>query len=84
MKKMEIENLSAYSNIIYRLADHFEEFENFVENQTSPEKVREFIDLHDLDTFGDLKEDIDRVKIPKRPYAKNTLVFKEKLTAYLY
>ena len=81
---MEIENLSAYSNIIYRLADHFEEFENFVENQTSPENVREFIDLDDLDTFRDLKEDIDRVKIPKRPYAKKAQVFKERLTAYLY
>ena len=32
MKKVERENVSAYSNIIYRLADHFEEFENFVEN----------------------------------------------------
>ena len=84
MKKMEIENLSGYSNIIYRLADHFEEFENFVENQTSPENVREFIDLDDLDTFRDLKEYIDRVKIPKRPYAKKGQVFKEKLTAYLY
>ena len=45
---MEIENLSAYSNIIYSLADHFEEFENFVENQTSPENVREFIDLSQI------------------------------------
>ena len=68
----------------YDLTDHFEEFEEFVENQTSSDKVREFIDLINSDNFKDLKEEVNRVKIPNRTYAKKAQIFKDKLAAYLY
>ena len=68
-KKMEIEKLDDYSDIIYRLANHFEEFEEFVENQTSSD-VRNFFDPEEFDTFRDLQEETEKIDIPKRRYAK--------------
>ena len=84
MKKMEIEKLGDYSDIIYRLANHFEEFEEFVENQTSSDNVRDFFDPEEFDTFRDLKEEIEKTDIPKRRYAKKCLIFKDILVAFLY
>ena len=78
MKKMEIEKLDDYSNIIYRLANHFEEFEEFVENQTSSDTVRDLFDAEEYDTFRDLKKEIENIDIPKRRYTKKHLIFKDK------
>ena len=75
---MEIEKLDDYSNIIYRLANHFEEFEEFVENQTSSDTVRDLFDAEEYDTFRDLKEEIENIDILKRRYAKKHLIFKDK------
>ena len=75
---MEIEKLDDYSNIIYRLTNHFEEFEEFVENQTSSDTVRDLFDAEEYDTFRDLKEEIENIDIPKRRYAKKHLIFKDK------
>ena len=75
---MEIEKLDDYANIIYRLANHFEEFEEFVENQTSSDTVRDLFDAEEYDTFRDLKEEIENIDIPKRRYAKKHLIFKDK------
>ena len=83
MKKMEIEKLDNYSDIIYRFANHFEEeFEEFVENQTSSDNVRNFFDPEEFDTFRDLQEEIEKIDILKRRYAKY-LIFKDKLVAFL-
>ena len=84
MKKLEIEKLGDYSDIIYRLANHFEEFEEFVENQTSSDNVRDFFDPEEFDTFRDLKEEIEKIDIPKRRSAKKCLIFKDILVAFLY
>ena len=65
---MEIEKLDDYSNIIYRLANHFEEFEEFVENQTSSDTVRDLFDA----------EEYENIDIPKRRYAKKHLICKYK------
>ena len=75
---MEIEKLDDYANIIYRLANHFEEFEEFVENQTSSDTVRDLFDAEEYDTFRDLKEEIENIDIPKRRYTKKHLIFKDK------
>ena len=75
---MEIEKLDDYSNIIYRLANHFEEFEEFVENQTSSDTVRDLFDAEEYDTFRDLKKEIENIDIPKRRYTKKHLIFKDK------
>ena len=64
MAKMEIEKLGDYSDIIYRLANHFEEFEEFDQNLTSSDNVRDFFDPQEFDTFRDLKEDIEKIDIP--------------------
>ena len=75
---MEIEKLDDYANIIYRLANHFEEFEEFVENQTSSDTVRDLFDAEEYDTFRDLKKEIENIDIPKRRYTKKHLIFKDK------
>ena len=86
LKGMEIRSLNPYPEVVYRLINHFEEFEDFVENQTPSENIRDFIDLEDFDTFRDLKAEIDKINIPKSRFAKNNPkeFFKDKLTAYLY
>ena len=84
MKKMEIEKLDDYCDIIYRLANNFEEFEEFVQNQTSSDNVRDFFDPEEFETFRDLREEIEKIDIPKRRYAKDILVFKDKFVAFLY
>ena len=75
---MEIEKLDDYANIIYRLPNHFEEFEEFVENQTSSDTVRDLFDAEEYDTFRDLKKEIENIDIPKRRYTKKHLIFKDK------
>ena len=86
LKGMEIGSLNPYPEVAYRLINHFEEFEDFVENQTPSDNIRDFIDLEDFDTFRDLKVEIDKINIPKSRFAKNNpkKFFKDKLTAYLY
>ena len=56
IKKMEIEKLDNYSDIIYRLTNHFEEFEEFVENQTSSDNVRDFLTQKNLILLEILKK----------------------------
>ena len=86
LKAMEIGSLNPYSEVVYTLINHFEEFEDFVENKTPSDNIRDIIDLEDFDTFRDLKEEIDQVNISKRRFDKNNPknFFKDMLTAYLY
>ena len=86
LKAMERGSLNPKSEVVYTLINHFEEFEDFVENQTPSDNIRDFIDLEDFDTFRDLKAEIDKINIPKSRFAKNNpkKFFKDKLTAYLY
>ena len=53
---MEIEKLDNYSDIIYRLTNHSEEFEQFVENQTSSHNVRDFLTQKNLILLEILKK----------------------------
>ena len=86
LKAIEVGSLNPYSEVVYTLINPFEEFEDFVENQTPSDNIRDFIDLEDFDTFRDLKEEIDKVNISKRRFDKNNpkIFFKDMLTAYLY
>ena len=86
LKGMEIGSLNPYPEVVYRLINPFEEFEDFVKNQTPSGNKRDFIDLEDFDTFRDVKAKIDKINIPKSRFAKNNPknFFKDKLTAYLY
>ena len=57
---MEIEKLDNYSDIIYKLENHFEEFEEFVENQTSSDKVRDFLTQKNLILLEILKKTLKK------------------------
>ena len=87
MKKMEIENLEDYRYIIYRLLNIFEELEEAFESRTMTDTVMDFLrgDLSEAyETFEHLREDIEKIQVPKKPFARKTEIFKEKMLAFLY
>ena len=87
MKKMEIENLEDYRYIIYRLLNVFEELEEAFESRTMTDTVMDFLrgDLSEAyETFEHLRENIEKIQVPEKPFAKKTEIFKEKMLAFLY
>ena len=87
MKKMEIENLEDYRYIIYRLLNIFEELEEAFESRTMTDTVMDFLrgDLSEAyETFEHLRENIEKIQVPEKPFAKKTEIFKEKMLAFLY
>ena len=46
--------------------------------------MRDFVDPEKFETFRDLREEIEKIDIPKRRYANFFLLFKDKLLAFLY
>ena len=84
---MEIDNLDDYKDHIYRLLNIFEDFEDALQSGTTNEQVLDFIreDLCEVyETFNFLREDIGKISLPKKPYAKKQETFKEKIVAFLY
>ena len=86
MKKMEIENFDNYSDIICRMINLFEDFESALEIHDPNENVLEFMreDLQMYETFQSIRENIEKINIPKRPYSKKTLFFRDKMLLFLY
>lgn len=86
MKKMEIENFDNYSDIICRMINLFEDFESALEIHDPNENVLEFMreDLQMYETFQSIRENIEKINIPKRPYSKKNLFFRDKMLLFLY
>ena len=87
MKTMEIDSLDDYKDHIYRLLNIFEDFEDALEGGTTNEQVLDFIreDLCEVyERFNCLREDIEKVSIPKKPYAKKQEIFRDKMVVFLY
>ena len=90
MKNMEIDNLDNldYTVILYRLLNIFEEFEDAFESGKMTEIVMDFLrgDLNlaaTYEIFELLRVDIENINVPKKPFATNTEIFKENMTAFL-
>ena len=81
MKKKEIENLQDYKDNIYRLLNIFEEFEEALTDSVLDILKINLSDVYE--TFNCLREDIERIQIPRKLYAKNQEIFKEKMIAFL-
>ena len=87
---MEIDNLDNldYTVILYRLLNIFEEFEDAFESGKMTEIVMDFLrgDLNlaaTYEIFELLRVDIENINVPKKPFATNTEIFKENMTAFL-
>lgn len=85
MKTMEIDNLDDYKDHIYRLLNIFEDFEDALQSGTTNDQVLDFIreDLCEVyETLNCLREDIEKVSFPKKSYAKNQEMSRDKIVAF--
>ena len=84
MKKMEISNIEDYKEILFRLLNIHHHFEEALQDGACNDEVRDFMvdNLNDMyDNFADLRTDIEKVNIPKKPFARKP--FPEKIIAFL-
>ena len=82
MKKMEIDNIEDYKAIILRLLNLVEEFEKYLQNEKVIDNITNFLRdrlLEDTyESISMIREDIEKIKIPKKPFDKKTRFLKTK------
>ena len=87
MKTMSIDDNSVYKESLYCLLNNFTDFEDAVQDGEPREEVINFIreDLCNVyDTFNSLREDIDKISVPKKPFSRKQELFRDKTIAFLY
>ena len=87
MKDMSIDDINEYKENLHRLLNIFSDFEGALQNGEPNEEVINFT-REDLcgayDTFNSLREDIEKISLPKKPFLRKQEIFCEKMIAFLY
>ena len=81
MKKTEISNIEDYKEILFRLLNIHHHFQVALRDGASNDEIRDFMvdNLNDMyDNFADLRIDIEKVIIPKKPFVHKSQLFSEK------
>ena len=84
---MSIDDVDEYKENLYRFLNIFIDFEDALQHGNATEEVMDFI-REDLcgayDTFSSLRQDIEKISLPKRPFSRKQELFHEKMVAFLY
>ena len=78
MKSMNIDDIDEYKESLYRLLNIFTDFESALQDGQPNEEVMNFIreDLSNVyDTFNSLREDIEKISVPKNLFQENKSYF---------
>ena len=84
---MEISNIEDYKKILFILLNIHHHFEAALQDGACNDEIRDFMvdNLNDMyDNFADLKTDIEKVIIAKKPFSYKSQLFSEKIIAFLY
>ena len=87
LKTMSIDDIGDYKESLYRLLNIFTDFEVALQDGEPSEEVINVIreDLCSVyDTFNSLREDIEKIPLPKKPISDKQDFFHEKMIAFLY
>ena len=87
MKFMEILDIENYNEILYRILDLHHHFETALQDGVINDEIRDFM-LEDLcdtyETFSELRQDINKIVVPKKHFSHKSHNFSEKIIAFLY
>ena len=78
MKSMDIFDTENYKEVFYRLLNMYHHFEVALQVGFVNDKLREFMteDLCDTyETFQELREDIEKIVVPKKPFSPKNFGF---------
>ena len=87
MKTVSIDDISEYKESLYRLLNIFTDFEDALQDGEPSEEVINFIreDLCNVyDTFNNLRDDIEKISVPKKPFSRKQELFHNKMITFLY
>ena len=87
MKQMGIDNFSADKDNLARLLDIMNDFEEALQYGEPNDDVINFINFEQFfayHTFADIKENVDKISLPKKPFSKKQNNFTEKAISSLY
>ena len=88
MKIMGIDDIDEYKEGLYRLLNIFTDFEDALQYGQPSEEVIDFIRELDLcdtyDNFNSMREDIEKVSLPRKSFPKKQELFRNKMVALLY
>ena len=84
---MKINNIEQYYQITDRLVELFPEVENALNTGHMSEEFKKFL-LEDLDdqypTPREMKDDINHIVLPKKPFCANKFDFSDKTISFIY
>ena len=78
---MEISNIEDYKEILFRLLNIHHHFQVALQDGAYNDEIRDFMvdNLNDMyDNFSDLRIDIEKVIIHKKPFVHKSQLFSEK------
>ena len=84
---MDILVIENYKEVFYRLLDMYHHFEVALKDGFVDDEIRDFMirDLCDTyETFNELRQDIERIVAPKKPFSYRNNNFPDKIIAFLY
>ena len=87
MKSMDILDIENYKEIFYLLLDIYHHFEVALQDGFINDEIREFMaeNLCDTyETFQELRQDIKKIVVPKKPFCHKNNNFSDKIIAFLY
>ena len=87
MKQMGIDNFSADKDNLARFLDIMNDFEEALQYGEPNDDVINFINFEQFfayHTFADIKENVDKISLSKKPFSKKQYNFTEKAIASLY
>ena len=87
LREMKIDNIEEYYQIIDRLVESFPEVENALDTEDMSEEFKNFL-LEDLidqyPTLREMKDDINHIILPKKPFCANKFDFSDKIISFTY
>ena len=87
MKSMDILDIENYKEIFYLLLDIYHHFEVALQDGFINDEIREFMaeNLCDTyETFQELRQNIKKIVVPKKPFSHKNNNFSDKIIAFLY
>lgn len=83
---MKIDEIEDYKDQMYKILNMFKETEEALETHNPSKTILDFLreDLCAFETFESIRKDIEKIDVPKKPYAKKNEIFNDKMVVFLY
>ena len=84
---MNISNIDDYKDILYHLLKGHQHFEVALQEGIVTDKTKIFMSDNlsgFYDTFANLRIDIEKIVVPKKPFVHKHQLFSDKIIAFLY